>query len=223
VAEKLDNNITALMVAASRGDLTEASRLIEAGAGDIDATDIFGNTALIYAALAGHGDIIELLLRSSADVKLKNKMGQDCQEAARSRGHDQALTILRGAELLLLIRDGDIKRAYELLDSGLDVNVQAIGSWTPLMVAALENRSEMAEALLERGAKTDIKNAQGLTAEMIAHRKGHERIAELLRTHEGQAPLRTQATQVVPDILDLENTPTAPPETIVRDESEIIN
>jgi ankyrin repeat protein len=210
------------MMAASRGDLTKVRRIIEAGSGEINAADIFGNTALIYAAMAGHADVIEFLLRSSADAKIRNKSGQDCLEVARSRGNHQAVTILCGAELLLLIRDGDIKRAVELLDAGLDANVQAIGGWTPLMVAALENRLEMVEVLLERGAQASVKNAQGLTAEMIAERKGHKGVAELFRSYQSHAPSKTKAVKAEPDILDLEDAP-APLEPLLEDKSDIIN
>jgi ankyrin repeat protein len=220
VAEEIGNNITELMIAASRGDPAEIRRLIKAG-GDINAADIFGNTALIYAALVGHAEIIEFLLRSGADAKIKNKRGQDCLAAAIERGRDQAVTILRGAELLLLIRDGDIKRATDLLDSGLDIDVQAIGSWTPLMVAALENQSEMVEFLLNRGAKVGVKNAQGLTAEMIAERKGHTGVVELLRSNQAPAPLPTQAIQAESNILDLDEV--QPQETSVGDQSEVVN
>ena len=46
-----------LLVAASEGDVTEASRLIEAGA-DVDATDSRGNTPLVLAAAAGHVSVL---------------------------------------------------------------------------------------------------------------------------------------------------------------------
>ena len=42
---------TELMIAASRGDYTEAARLLPGA--DLNARDAFGNTALIYAAGAG--------------------------------------------------------------------------------------------------------------------------------------------------------------------------
>ncbi len=51
------------MIAASRGDPMEVRRLIEAS-GNINAADIFGNTALQYAARGGHADIVELLFRN---------------------------------------------------------------------------------------------------------------------------------------------------------------
>jgi ankyrin repeat protein len=213
------SHITELMIAASRGDMNEARRLVDAGA-PVDAVDHFGNTALHYAALAGHADVIELLLLQSADTKIKNKQGQCCIDAARSRGHAQAFSILRGAELLLLIQDGDGAHALELLDAGLDVDVQAIGGWTPLMVAALENQPEMVELLLERGARLDVRNAQGLTAEDIARRKGHERIINLLTPRPFfEPPLAPEEIEAVLSELDAV-APEAPP---LEGESDIIN
>jgi ankyrin repeat protein len=218
VPAQTSNNITELMLAASRGDAAEARRLLDSGS-NVDATDIFGNTALIYASLAGHADMIELLLLRSADSKLKNKQGQDCVEVAKSRGHAQALSILRGAELLLLIQDGEGTRALELLDAGLDVDVRAIGGWTPLMVAALENQVEMVKLLVKRGARTDVRNAQGLTAEDIARRKGHLGILELLSLRrEAMPPVIEEIEAVVSELEQV--MPEAPP---LENESDIIN
>ena len=48
--------------------------LIEAGA-YIDAQDIYGNTALIYAASDNNDDVVELLIDAGADIELTNTSG----------------------------------------------------------------------------------------------------------------------------------------------------
>lgn len=219
MAEQGKNNITELMIAASRGDPAEVRRLIEVGT-DVNVADNFGNTALIYAAMGGHADVIELLLRHGADVQMKNKRGYDCLASAKSRGHEQIVGMLHGAKLLLLIRDGEIAPITELLDTGVDVNAQLIGGWTPLMVAALENQAEIVELLLARGAKVNLKNSKGLTAETIADRKGHLRIVELLRSHGADAPRTVQPSQGEANILDLDD---VPPDIASGNESDVVN
>jgi ankyrin repeat protein len=219
VTEQLKNKITDLMIAASRGDLAEACRLIEAGE-DINGSDIFGNTPLIYAAMSGHAEMVELLLQNGAYTQKKNKRGLDCLESARERGQRQIEGILRGAQLLLLIRDGEIARSTELLEMGLDVNLQIMGGWTPLMVAALENQLEIVKLLLDRNANLEAQNSQGLTAETIAFRKGHSRIGELLRSKRAGLPLTQAPEEEEPNILDLDD---LSPATTSIDESEALN
>jgi ankyrin repeat protein len=209
------------MIAASRGDLAEVRRLVEAGE-DVSAADTFGNTALLYACRGGHADIVELLFRNGADVQVKNKQGMDCLDFAEVRGHEKVAGILRGAKLLLSIREGEVERVTRLLDSGVDVNHQLTDGWTPLMVAALEDQVEVANILLDRGADAALRNSKGLTAEMIAERKGHSRVIELLGAARrgGSAPVVARATEVEFDVLDLGN---AAPVATSMDETDIVN
>lgn len=214
------SNITELMIAASRGDQTEVRRLIERGS-EINAADIFGNTALTYAAMGGHAAVLEFLLQNGADVQIKNKRGHDCLELAEARGHEQTVSILRCAKLLLLIRDGEVARIKQSLEAGLDLNIQIMGGWTPLMVAALENQEEIVELLLEYGAHPGSQNSRGLTAATIASRKGHLKIVELLNSR--RADTSTAVVQVPeedPDVLHLEE---PSPGTITDDESKAVN
>lgn len=204
------------MIAASRGDTAEARRLVEAGE-EINAADSFGNTALLYAARGGHAEAVELLLQNGADVRIKNQLGQGCLESAKTRGHEKILTILRTAELLLSIREGETARVIELLDSGVEVNLQFIEGWTPLMVAALDDQLEIVNILLSHGANAALQNSKGLTAEMIAERKGNSRILELLRLVRLRASSTRQASPVGSDILNLDETPSS------MNESKVIN
>ncbi len=62
-----------------------------------------------------------------------------------------------------------------------DANVEAVDGMgaTPLFNAALQNSPECAEALLAKGARTDVRGYAGLTPVALACMKGH---AEVLRT-----------------------------------------
>ena len=60
---------------AARSNTAEAvSMLIEGGA-YTDAQDIYGNTALIYAASENNDDVVELLIDAGADIELTNTSG----------------------------------------------------------------------------------------------------------------------------------------------------
>jgi ankyrin repeat protein len=67
-----------------------------------------------------------------------------------------------------------------LLDGGADVNGRSDGGKTPLMIAAMFNRTGIVEALLGRGADVQARDAGGLTAEALASAMGAADAAELL-------------------------------------------
>lgn len=108
------NGDTALMIAAFNGEVIAASRLIEQGAevnrpgwtalhyaatsgslpivrhllehsAYIDAESPNKTTPLMMAARAGHEKIVRLLLEEGADVLLKNELGLDAVDFARSQ------------------------------------------------------------------------------------------------------------------------------------------
>lgn len=216
MTDKVNNGIDSLMMAASRGDQDEVRRLITTPA-NLNAQDSFGNTALIYASIGGHAEIVELLLGKGADPAIKNSLGLDCLTAAAERGHQQVISILRAAKLLLLIRDGELVRVSELLDAGVDINAQITHGWTPLMVAALENQVGIIALLLERGADLGAQNSNGLTAEMIAGHEGHSQIVELLQAQRLVARPANESADVETNILDL------PPITEAVNDTNVVN
>ena len=76
---------------------------------------------------------------------------------------------------------GDIKSVQEELDKGVDVNAKKIPfEYTPLHLAAWGGHKEIAELLIENGAKVDTKTDEARTPLHYAARFGHKGIAELL-------------------------------------------
>lgn len=62
-----------------------------------------------------------------------------------------------------LIQLGELEAVKNLLDNGTNVNQKSCGM-TPLMYAARQNKSEIVDLLISRGAKLKLKSDKGMTA-----------------------------------------------------------
>ncbi len=93
---ELRHGITSLMMAANKGDMSHLLRLLGEGT-DVNKEDNFGNTALTYAVLGGHADIVQTLLLSDADVYVRNRIGVDLLTLARRRNHARIAKLLKDA------------------------------------------------------------------------------------------------------------------------------
>ncbi len=164
---------TALLWAVYNADADLVRSLIAAGA-KVDAANRYGVTPLLQAARTGDMPIMEALLKAGANSKLTHADGETPLMAAARTGRVDAVR-------LLLARGADV--------NGVDGNQEQ----TALMWAAAEGHTEVVSALLEAGAKPNVKAkltaiAQrshadhptgGFTALMWASRNGHD---ETVRT-----------------------------------------
>ncbi|XP_077531428.1 G patch domain and ankyrin repeat-containing protein 1 homolog isoform X1 [Haemaphysalis longicornis] len=72
--------------AAQTNDVSELKRCLESGV-NIDATDMFGWTALMCASCAGATDSVRYLLKKRANPDLRNKQNVTALDLAAKRGH----------------------------------------------------------------------------------------------------------------------------------------
>jgi ankyrin repeat protein len=164
---------TALLWAAYNSDLEMTRSLIAAGA-KVDIANRYGIRPLLQASRTGDMAIMEALLAAGADPKLAAPEGETPLMASARAGRVDAVR-------LLLAKGADV--------NGVDANMDQ----TALMWAAAEGHTEVVSALLEAGAKPNLKArltaitqrshadhpTGGFTALMWAARNGHE---ETVRT-----------------------------------------
>jgi hypothetical protein len=131
----LDRYQTPLMIAARDGHIEEVERVLAQSA--INEQSFSGKTALMYAALYGHEEIVGLILSRGGSVKV---FGPECTSLeAASRGQSERI----------------VRR---FLDAGIDVNSQNCYGETALMWAAGTGATDIVRLLLSRGARVDIRN-----------------------------------------------------------------
>jgi ankyrin repeat protein len=101
---------------------------------NVNAKDEHGGTALYSAAILGHNEIAELLIKKGADVSVKNKASFTPLHEGAYNGHKEIV------ELLII--------------GGADVNAVKIDGMTPLDMATFGNHNKIADLLRTHGAKT---------------------------------------------------------------------
>ncbi len=168
-----------------------------------------GRTPVQEAALAGHMDIVSLLVDAGAswehdqvDALIAGAMAGDRQEVRRLLAADPGLRdrgIEREPALLARAAEQENLAAVALLlDLGFDVN--ALERSAPLHEAAMRGNVEILRLLLDRGADPNIHDTgydatPAGWAEHFGHAEAHQLLAALERpdTHTPQAEERVHA------------------------------
>ena len=118
--------------AVGTGNIEAVKQHIAAGM-DVNAKhDAFGITSLEIAAIAGHKEIVELLISEGADVNAKDKKGRTPLHHAATHGRKEIVELL--------------------IAKGADVNAKTEGGITPLDWA--KRHPEIATLLRKHGGKT---------------------------------------------------------------------
>ena len=92
-----DHGRTALMYAASWGNMDWIRRLVESGA-PVGIQTYVGTTALMFAAAEGHTQAVQFLLDLGEDPNIQNNHGYTALRLAEERGHEAVANLLRNVE-----------------------------------------------------------------------------------------------------------------------------
>jgi uncharacterized protein len=188
----------ALIEAARRGDAEEVRRLLERGAA-VTARDPEGATALVAAAYGNHLEVARALVGAGADVNAKDHTEQSAFLLATSENYLELLELALAAGADVDARDsydgtgliraaerGHAEVVRRLLDTPINVDhVNRLG-WTALLEAVIlgdggPDHIRTVRLLVEAGADLDLADRDGGTPLAHAERRGHERIAAILR------------------------------------------
>jgi ankyrin repeat protein len=144
IANKVDvdarrpDGSTSLLWAAFEGDVTEAARLLKAGA-DVEAANNYGINSLLLAADISNTELIQLLLKNGADANAANTDNETA--------------------LHLVARSGNVEAAKQLVKAGAKVDArEALGNQTPLMWAIARRQPAMVEFLIGKGADINARS-----------------------------------------------------------------
>lgn len=147
---------TVLMTAARAGDAASVRALLEHG-GKPDATENWhGQTALMWAALENHAEVVKLLVAAGADVN-RASTKHDWVQISYSEGNVPKNRDLGGLTALqFAARNGSMAAVDALLEAGADPNVtEPMYQLTALQLAIVNGHYTLAKHLIERGVNVD--------------------------------------------------------------------
>jgi ankyrin repeat protein len=141
---------TPLMAAARAGSVPAVKLLIDAGA-DVNAREsLQDETALMWATAEGHLDVVDTLLKAGADPNLHARLSELTKRSTRADFPTGGFTAVMWAA-----RDGNEALVRRLVEGGADLNATNGDKATPMMLAIINDRFDLAAQLLELGAGTD--------------------------------------------------------------------
>ena len=147
--------------AALDGNRAMVKNFLEQGI-SVDAVDVEGHTALMFAAFNGHSEILLDLLKAGAEVDRRDVMGRTALMYGSTGPFPEAVKIL--------------------LDEGADPNlVDSDEHFTALMHAAAEGHLEVVKILISHGADHSLKDIDGDDAASFAQQSGHKQVVEYLQ------------------------------------------
>jgi Ankyrin repeats (3 copies) len=157
-------------------------------------------TPLHVAALAGHSDILSLLIEHGADISDRGEDGGTPLHRASLKGRLEAgqLLLNRGADiddqndrqltaLIYAAIFGHAEFARMLLERGAMIDPRDDRGATPLHYAAANGRTEVVRLLLERGADPHVRDIDGNTPSEWGSQYGRHEIVELLSDYDASS------------------------------------
>ncbi|EPQ30369.1 uncharacterized protein PFL1_01895 [Pseudozyma flocculosa PF-1] len=175
---------TCLHEAALAGKLQLVRACVDNGV-DVARQDIYGRTALSYAAMTGHTDVCAHLLSLPSVTA--------------------ATYDLDGfSPLVLAVMNGKTEAVRILLDHGASVEPRDTTDLIPLCLACSGGHADITRLLLQKGARI-ASNAEGLYPQALAARAGHTACLRLLVESGADLDAPEKGTQWTPVFFAAEN------------------
>lgn len=149
----------------------------------INKTDIFGNTAILYAAYRGNIFIVRSLIECGADVNVTSNKGLNVLHMAAQGNNPNIIIYFKTKyNMSVLSKDsqGNVplhwacynssEEAINFLLSYMDdINIQNNEGKTPLHVAVFTEKPSLIKKLLKKGGDITIKDKEGKNPILLAY------------------------------------------------------
>jgi ankyrin repeat protein len=184
-----------LMIASSKGYISEIERLIGLGA-DVNTETASGVTPLIFAIINNRLDAVNTLLKYNPVLdKITSSYETPVIIAVKCNNPEICETLIRsGADVDLPDRNGasplhyaSINGYFEITDLliyyNASIDQKSDDGITPLLAAIMAGYPAVADLLIQSGANMEARNNQGFTPFIMASVNGDTLIMDLLFRH----------------------------------------
>lgn len=155
---------TVLMTAARTGVAAVLEILLDRGANVHAQENLYGETALAWAAAENHAEAVRLLVAHGAPVSGRSKL----QEFPRRRAGQSVLSLGSWTPLMYAARQNSIDAGRALVGAGANLNEVDPDGATALVVAIINAHYEFAALLLESGADPNVVDKEAGTGPLYA-------------------------------------------------------
>lgn len=153
---------TALMTVARTGNVEAAALLVKAGANTNARENWGGQTALMWAAAKRQPQMVRFLVSKGADVDARSTV-RDWPRKVTSEPREKSMDRGGFAALHYAAREGCVECARELVKGGADIDIEDGQGTTPLVLAIMNLRFDVAKYLIEAGADVNLWDRFGVT------------------------------------------------------------
>ncbi len=141
---------------------------------DVNARELDGSTALMWATYKVDHELVRALLKAGAQANIANQYG--------------------ATPLAEAVKLGDVELVRLLLDARADANSPNLDNQTALMLAASIGSVKIGELLIAKGADVNaVETFRGQTALMWAAAESYPDMVDLLLAHKADVKLRAKA------------------------------
>jgi ankyrin repeat protein len=147
--------------AAKNGDLETVRTILARDPSKLDATDENKYTALHWACMRAHWDVVKYLIEEGADL---NVVGGD-----------------GGTQINWAVHHDNVDIIKLMVEKGAKLNIRNRWGMTELHTAIWRGCIHVVEYLLDHGSDPTIKTNEGWTAMHYAFRSGHDNVIEMLK------------------------------------------
>ena len=148
-----------LMIASSKGYISEIDRLIGLGA-DVNTESVVGVTPLIFAVINNELEAVKTLLKYNPDL--------------------DKITSSYETPLIIAVKNNNFEICETLIRAGADVDIPDGNGASPLHYASINGYFEITDLLLYYNASIDQKSDEGITPLLAAIMAGYPTVADLL-------------------------------------------
>ncbi|CAL4080805.1 unnamed protein product, partial [Meganyctiphanes norvegica] len=175
-------------------DRPELAKLLLTRKAEKNIKNIWNENPLMTCTWANSPHVLKILLEKKADPSLPNDKGQKPREVAMDQDHYEIVRLLDGSgeDLIAGVRLGVLEEVQRVIAL---VNINYAGppnGNTALHEAAINDKAEIADTLLENGALRDIVNNDGNTALHLAAENNVTDMVTYLIKHDAKIDLQNK-------------------------------